>query len=225
MSKTHAINIALDRNYTLDEIKTFKIEFDYYHTEKREQNKKGMPKVQLLYNDVGKGSSQGGGQTTNDKSPFICTDIDENWWHLEYFITSLCPYLADHQDSALPLTQKFNGIKITDTDVYDHDGRTAFAVIDNLVFGSEPTSRLGLFNRTTSYSVDTYYWFKVAWSGELHSCVITTSDPTIAIQDTESTKSPFYIKGLKAGSFTATAILVVGDNRRVLSISNTLTVN
>ena len=81
----------------------------------------------------------------------------------------------------------------------------------------------GLFNRGTSFSVGGYYWFKIAWRGELQSCVMTFSDPTIAEQDLLSTKSPFYIKCLKTRTTTVTATLTISDGQ-VLSISNILTV-
>ena len=222
-NKAHSFNLSFDRDYTLSEIRFYKVEFDYYHAEKREQSNKGLPKVQLLYNTSTKGSDQGGTDSANEKSPYICTNIDENWWHLEYFITALCPTMADHQDTPLALNTKINGIKITDNNIYDYNSQTAFIVVDNFRLSSEPSSRLGLFNRTTSFSAGTYYWFKVAWTGELESCVITCSDNTIAEQDLDSTKSPFYIRGLSAGTFTATATLTMTSGQ-VLSISNTLTV-
>ncbi len=82
-------------------------------------------------------------------------------------------------------------------------------------FSIEPAARLGIFNAGTSWKAGSFYWFKIGFSGELHSCVITTSDPTIAVQDTESTNSPFYIKGLRAGTITATAVLEVGRNHTI----------
>lgn len=223
-NKAHSFNVATDRDYLLSEIRFFKVEFDYYHAEKRQQAGKGFPKVHLLYNNATKGSDQGGTDTVNDKSPFIATNLDENWWHLEYFITALCPTMADHQDTPISLTQKINGIKITDNNIYDYNGKTAFIVIDNLRFSSEDSSRLGLFNRTTSFAVGTYYWVKVCWTGEIHSINITFSDNTIAEYDTESTKSPFYIKGLKAGKVTFTVTMEVGNSHSILTIQNTLTV-
>jgi len=224
-TKDHTFYINLDREYALSEIATYKIEFDYYHAFKREQHDKGFPKVQLYSNNVARGSEQGGTETVTNISPFVAIDLDSDWWHLEYYVTSLCPTMADHQDTPIPLTYKINRVKIVDRAVYDYDGVTAFMVIDNMSLSPEPAARLGLFNRTTSYSAGTYYWFKVAWSGELHSCVITTSDPTVAIQDTESEKSPFYVYGIKKGKVLVTATLEIGDDHRIMSVSNTVTVN
>ena len=222
--KNHTVTLSTDRDYTLSEIRFMKVSFDYYYAEKREQAGKGLPKIQLLCDNVSKGSDQGGGDNATEKSPFICDDVGDGWWHLEYFITALCPTMTDHGDKPLPLSQKINGIKITDSFIFDYASNVAFSVIDNLRFSAGPTSRLGLFNRTTNVSVGGYYWFKVAWSGELRSCVITFSDPTLAEHDTASTSSPFYIKGLKAGKVTATAT-VETEHGTTLSISNQVTVS
>jgi hypothetical protein len=222
-TKSHSFVLDFDRDYTLGEIRFHKVEFDYYHAEKRQQAGKGFPKLQLLYNNSNKGSQQGGGETINEKSPFIATSIDENWWHLEYFITALAPTMADYQDTPISTSTKINGMKIIDDYVYDYGTSTEFMVIDNARLSIEPSPRLGLFNRTASYASGTYYWLKVAWTGELRSAVITVDDPTIAEQ-APSTKSPFYIKGLRAGTFTATATLTIGDGQVLSITSNRITV-
>ena len=222
-NKTHGFTVSLDRTYTLGEIRFQKVEFDYYHAQKRQQSNKGFPKVQLVENNVNRGTNQGGGDTINDKAPFIATHLNEDWWHLEYFITALAPTMADHGDTPIGLSTRINGIKITDDNVYDHDSMTAFFVVDNLRFSSAPASRLGLFNRTTSFASGGYYWFKVAWAGELQSVDITFSDDTIA-EYTPSASSPFYIRGLRAGSVTVTATLSINDGNQILSISNAVRV-
>ena len=135
----------------------------------------------------------------------------------------MCPTICDHQDTPQS-NYKVNRIKFVDRGVYDYAGTTAFMVLDNLVLTNEPGVRLGLFNRWAGDSVGKFFWFKVAWSGELHSCVLTTSDSTIAVPDTESTKSPFYVKLLKKGNVTITATLEIGSNHEIFSISNTITV-
>jgi len=92
----------------------------------------------------------------------------------------MCPTICDHQDK--PQTNyTINRIKFVDRGVYDYSGTTAYFIIDNLVFTNEPGARLGLFNRTGGDTVGKFFWFKVAWSGDLHSCVLTTSDPSIAV--------------------------------------------
>ena len=221
--KDHIFNINLDRDYNLYDIATCKIEFDYHHRYKREQYNKGFPSVQLYYNSTARGSAQGGGDTITNISPFTVTDIDENWWHLEYYITSMCPTICDHQDKPQS-NYKINSIRFNDKGVWDYADTTAFMVIDNLVFTNEPGARLGIFNRWTSDTAGKYFWFKVAWSGDLHSCVLTTSDSSIAVPDTESTKSPFYVYLLAAGRVTITATLEIGSNHQIFTISNTITV-
>ena len=222
-ARDHVFYVNLDRDYNLYDIATCKIEFDYYHTYKREQSTKGFPKLQLFSNNTGRGTAQGGDDTITDIAPYTVTNIDEDWWHLEYYITSMCPTICDHQDTPQS-NYKINRIKFVDRGVYDYAGTTAFMVLDNLVFTNEPGVRLGLFNRWAGDSVGKFFWFKVAWSGELHSCVLTTSDLTIAVPDTESTKSPFYVKLLKKGNVTITATLEIGSQHQVFSISNTITV-
>lgn len=223
-ARDHIFYVDLDQDYNLYDIATCKIEFDYYHTYKREQNTKGFPKIQLFSNNTGRGTAQGGDDTITEIAPYVVTNIDENWWHLEYYITSMCPTIADHQDK--PQTNyKINRIKFTDRGIYDYSDVTGWFVMDNLLLTNEPGARLGLFNRTAGDTVGKFFWFKVAWSGDLHSCVITTSDPDIAIWDDESTKSPFYVKLLARGSVTITATLEIGSGHEVFSISNTITVN
>lgn len=222
-TKDHSFVIALDRDYTVGEAKIYKVEFDYYHAEKRQQQGKGYPKVQLTYNGSGKGNTQGGGETVNDKSPFIVTDLGGGWWHLEYFITALCPTMADHGDTGINPNQKINGVRITDSAIYDFDGNTAFIVLDNLRLSSAPASRLGFFNRGTSVKVGNYYWVKVAWCGELHSVNITFSDDSIA-EYTPSDKSPFYIRAKAVGTVVMTVTIEAGDDHTILTIQNTLTI-
>lgn len=221
-TKDHTFIINLDRDYTIGEIKTYKVEFDYYHAQKRAQTGKGFPKCQLQYNGSNKGNNYGGGDTIDNKAPFIATSLDNNWWHLEYFITSLCPTFADHGDSGISENTKINGVKITDSAIYDYSGNTAFIVVDNFRLDNTLSSRLGLFNKGTSFKSNGYYWMKVCWSGSLVSANITFDDDTIA-EYAPSNKSPFYIYGKQAGTVVATCTLVIG-NGQTLSISNTLTV-
>ena len=221
-TKDHSFIVAFDQEYLLRDIKTYKVEFDYYHAEKRQQSGKGFPKLQLMYNTSGKGNTYGGGETVNEKSPFIATNLNQNWWHLEYFITSLCPTFADHGDTGISENTKLNGVKVIDSAIYDYGGNTAFIVVDNFRLDNTLSPRLGLFNRGTSFKANGYYWMKVCWAGPLVSANITFDDDTIA-EYRPSNKSPFYIYGLNVGTVVATCTLTLGDGQ-VLSISNTLTV-
>ena len=222
-TKDHSFIVSTDRDYTVNEIKVMKVEFDYYHAEKRQQVGKGFPKVQLAYNGTGKGNTQGGGETCNAKSPFIATNIGSDWWHLEYFITSLCPTndITAYTDSPISKNQKINGIKIVDSAIYDYNSKTAFVVIDNVQFSSQSCSRLGIYNKGTSFALSTgHYWFKVCWATELQSIVMSFSDSTVAEQDTAH---PFYILALSTGTTNVTATLTMTSGQ-VLSITNTITV-
>lgn len=235
-TKDHIVNINFDRDYYLSEIQFFKFEFDYYHRYKREQYNKGFPKVQFTINNSTLGSDQGGTDTCTEKSPFIATPIDEDWWHLEYYIFAHMPTIARHSDTPIALTKKINGVRINDRTMYDYAGTTAYVVIDNMSFSAEPTSRLGIFNRWTGDSAGKFFWFKVAFSGMLHSVKLYSSDNEIAVpefdpDDIESTTypfsngSPFYFSLLKAGTVQFTAVLEVGDNHDVFTItSDTFTI-
>ena len=225
----HSVNVTLDKTYTLGEIATWKVEFDYYHAEKRQQAGKGYPKVQLLYNNAGKGNTYGGGENISPTSVYLATNsADGKWWHLEYFITALCPTMSDHGDIVLSTTQKINGVRIVDSNIYDYNNNTAFIIVDNLKLTHTSSQRLGLFNAGTSFKVGHYYWMKIAWGGELQYVNISFTDldgnPTDEYAEyTPSDKSPFYIYGLKAGKIIATATLIVGGGQP-LTISNTLTI-
>ena len=236
-TKDHIINIDFDRDYPLSEIRYYKFEFDYYHRYKREQYNKGFPKVQFVINHSTLGSDQGGTDTCTEKSAFIATPIDEDWWHLEYYIYAHIPTLSNknHGNTPIALTKKINGVRINDRTMYDYNGTTAYVVIDNMKFSSEPCSRLGIFNRWTSDTAGKYFWFKVAFAGELHSVKLYSSDTSVAVPefdptDTVSTTAPFpnnspfdfYLVG--PGTVTMTAVLELGDDHRILTVSNTLTV-
>ena len=178
-----------------------------------------------MYNTSGKGNTHGGGETVTEKSPFIAYSINEDWWHLEYFVTSLCPTFADHGDSGINENTKINGVQVIDNAIYDYGGNTAFVVVDNFRFDNTLAPRLGLFNAGTSFKMSKgYYWMKICWAGTLNSCIMTFDDPTIAEQDTASTKSPFYVHALQPGTVTVTATLDLGEQHQLLSISNTLTI-
>ena len=224
-TKDHSFVVALDQEYILSDIRTFKVEFDYYHAEKRQQSGKGFPKCQLTYNGAGKGNTHGGGEIVTEKSPFIAYSINENWWHLEYFVTSMCPTYADHGDHGIAENTKINGVRIVDSAIYDYSGNTAFIVVDNFRLDNTLSPRLGLFNAGTSFKMSTgYYWMKICWAGTLNSCVMSFSDPTIAEQDLTSTKSPFYVHALQPGTVVVTATLDLGESHQILSISNTITI-
>ena len=228
--KDHKFIVDFDRDYLIGEIKTRKVSFDYYHAQKRQQTGKGLPKVELVYNGTRVGNTVGGGDTVASLSPlvaFSATEINNGWWHLEYFITALTPTFGDHGDNVISEDAVVNGVRIIDSNIYDHDSINAYIVIDNFQLSTQASTKLGLFNRGTTITTGNYYWMKVAWAGEVHSVTITfsdaDSDDPCAIY-TPSAKSPFYIKALHAGTIVATCTMELGDEHQILSISNTLTI-
>jgi hypothetical protein len=141
------------------------------------------------------------------------------------------PTIAKGKDTPIATTKKINGVRITDRTMYDYAGTTAYVVIDNMQFSAEPTSRLGIFNRWTSDVVGNLFWFKVAWSGELHSVKLYSSDNSIAVPefdptDTVSTSypfpngSPFYFHLLAPGTVRFTAVLEIGENHDIYTITS-----
>lgn len=235
--KNHSIILKTDRDYLLSEIHTMKVEFDYYHGKKREQYNNGLPSVELYSNNSKKGNTQGGGNTlasVNSKSVYFATDIGDDWWHLEFFITALCPPYScpEYNNNTVPSpSTKINGIKISDKNIINFGSTTAFVVIDNLRFSSTLSPRLGLFNKGTTLSVGDKYWIKIAWAGELaggyNGVAYSFSDPTIIEQDPDQTRSPFYLYATGAGTVTVTATLTIvdGDSFQYLSIVVTLTIS
>lgn len=235
-NKAHTFDIRFDRTYQLKEIKFHKIEFDYYHAEKRQQVGKGYPKAQLVYNNSTRGNNLGGGDTIDERATFVSTDINGGtWWHLEYFITALCPTTVAHGDTGINETTNINGVRITDDNIYDYDvevegvtvRKTAFVVVDNFRLSTAPSSRLGLWNRTTSVTVGGYYWIKVAFAGVLEEAnwpaindvtmTYTSTDGGEVEQDRSSFATLFYIKGVHAGHVvvTVTVRTANGETRSI----------
>lgn len=231
--KDHVFYINLDKDYYLFDIDTCKIEFDLYHKYKREHQDRGFPKLQLYTGNTARGRAQGGDETITDIAPYTVTNIDEDWWHLEYYIVAMAPTMTGHTDTAQG-NYKVNRIKFVDRNVYDFNGTTGYFIVDNLVLTNKPGVRIGLFNNWTGDAAGKFFWFKVAWSGDLHSCNLSTSDSTIAVPefepDSDSTRapfpdgSPFYVKFLSPGNVTITATVVIGDEHLTQTISKTFTV-
>ena len=237
-NKAHTFDISFDRPYELSEIKFHKIEFDYYIAKKRSGNNKGYPKAQLLSGNSTKGNQLGGGTTINDKATFLSTSINGgDWWHLEFFMTALAPTTA-YYDSPVPEDTSITGIRFTDDYInnYDSNGETvvAFVIIDNLRFSTAPTSRLGLFNRTTEVTVGKQYWIKVAFAGVLEKSrwpdendvemSFTSTDGGEVEQDRSMFETLFYIKGKHAGTVYVTVTVHTADGEERSITTNKLTI-
>ena len=236
----HFVTINTDRKYYLNEISTMKVEFDYYHGHKRDQKDRGLPSVKLMKDNTEQGNAVGGGDRITSASitstvAYFATDIGNDWWHMEYFITALCPPYCAHGDSVPnQSTVYINRIKIIDRNICNltsGSDTTAYVVIDNLRFTSTLSPRLGLFNKGASFTLaNGYYWMKIAWAGELSGgfagVSFSFSSPGIVEQDTSQTKSPFYLHALSKGSVDVTVTLTIidGDGFQYLSLTNTITV-
>lgn len=223
------IKFKNNKTYKVSDLVYNKIEFDYYHAEKRDPNKtkRGIPTIQLMNNNSGRGNSQGGTDEEKPLSPFTVEDIGNGWWHLEYFITSLVPTWAKSGwDTPSDPNAIINCVKISDKNIFNQpNSDPAFVIIDNFKIGSNPSNKVGQFNSGTKFAHgnDSHYWFKAAWARTYHSCTFSFSDNTIADHlDIEG--CPFYITGKAAGSVVVTINIIVGYNRQQVSISNTITV-
>ena len=232
--KNHSIILKTDRDYLLSEIHTMKVEFDYYHAQKRQQADYGLPSIQLYSNNSSRGNTKGGANSIDkvgSKEVYFASDIGDGWWHFEFFITALCPPYSAYTDGVPAGNTKINGIKILDKNIMNFDSTTAFVVIDNLRFTATLAPRLGLFNGTNSFSYGGHYWMKVAWAGQLAGgfagVSFSFSAPGIIEQDTTQNNSPFYLLGVGTGTVTVTCTLTIvdGDGFQQLSISNKITVS
>lgn len=224
-NEDHIVDFKFDRQYSIAELRTKKIEFDYFHAQKRSQKAKGIPGVQLIQINkttgavTTKGNMHGSTESYDSaKSPFLKTDLDTDWWHLEYYICSLSGTGGDsNYDSGLPADGTMvDGIRINDKYMFDHDSISAYSIIDNLRICCTPSPRLGNWNRTAfTMNVGGHFWVKACWSGVLHKAELTFSDDTLA-EHFDSTDSPFYIKATGAGTVVVHVKLTVGYNRQVL---------
>ena len=210
---TNAV-ISFGKTYTVGEIYNRKIEFDM-----KTSNINYGKTIQMMKNT----SSVGSSIDSSKHSSYKVTNIVDDWYHIEVPVTAFVSLISGYDTTDLPaknlITKEVNAIKIN----------CGTCIIDNLRISCSPC-QLGLYNNGTSFSNGGAYWFKISWVGILHSCTMTFSDDTIAEQvptDDPHIKngSPFYIRGLSAGTVTVTATLVVGYNHRTQTISNTLTVN
>ena len=206
------VSIKFNKAYKVSEVANKKIEFDI----KGDIN--FSKTIQILDGTTNFGSSIESGK----HSSYIVTPINAEWNHIEIAVPCLVSLISGYDRQDLPAgnvaSRNITGIRINARD----------CVIDNLKFGSSATS-LGIYNNGTSFSATGVYWFKISWVGVMHSVVITVDDDTVAEQVSPTDPkikngSPLYLKGKKAGTIVATARFVVGYDRRVLTISNTLTV-
>ena len=184
------------------------IEFDFYHA-----NNQNKPQVAFANNKKTIGTT---GSYSGTKTNYRFTSINSDWWHIQVHITSLVVPAVSHADSATH-NDPVDRIRIT----------SGNCVIDNLRITCIPSNEnngLGIYNNGTSMSKGGYYWMKVSWAGVLHQCTFTYDNDGYISQEVGAAH-PFYLYGEKAGTVLVTAHLVVGYDRRNITISNTITVN
>ncbi len=205
--------ISFGRTFTVGEIQNKKVEFDI-----KTSNINYGKTLQLYKNS----SSVGSTVDSSKHSSYKITNIVDDWYHVEVPVTCLISTISGYNGGDVPAknvaSKEINAIKIN----------AGNCVIDNLRICGGPQA-LGIYNNGASFGAGTAYWFKVSWVGKLHSCVITFDNPIaeqISLDDPLlENGSPFYIKGLSAGTVVATATVVCGYNHRTYTISNTLTIN
>ena len=205
------MKISLGKDYRVGDIAEKKVEFDL------KGNVSYSKTLQLYYNDKAVGGEVASQYHTNYKT----TPLGGDWYHIEVPVSALAPLISGYRSENLPeegLADKLvNAIRINAGGV----------IIDNLRIGSSDMG-LGLSNKTDIIELNKKpYWLKVGWVGKLYGCTITFDDDTlaeqVAITDPNlAHASPFYIRGLQAGTVVATARVVYGYNRRVATISKTL---
>jgi len=212
-SGSTTLTLGLGKTYTIGEIQNSKIEFDM------KTSNINYGKTLTLMHDTSSISST---VDSSKHSAYKCTNITDDWYHIEVPVTSLISTISGYGSQDIPAKniekKEVNAIKIN----------AGTCVIDNLKIGSTSTP-LGIYNNGTSFSSGSVYWFKVAWVGKLHSCTMTFDNPIAEQVSTNDPNikngSPFYIRGLSSGTINVTAQLIMGYDRHVLTIQKTLTVN
>ena len=231
-NSTHAVNFtktpggndnfsvyALDRTYTLEEIRNKKVEFDL-----NTSRSTWKPSVELIYND-GTNLTLVGEKTDINKDKTVrthykITKTSGDWWHIEVPVSALAPTICDPAYGNRPysLSLQVNAIRLG-------NGNT---IVDNVRIGSTP-SELGIFNSWASSPVNSYYWLKVSWVGYLDltdpSNVSITFSDNQAITRVQSDKSPFIIQGLITGTYTVTVVVKSGYNRLPHTMQTQLTIS
>ncbi len=213
---TTSFFIGFGRTYKFGDIQNAKVEFDM-----KTSNINYGKTIQLA-----KGSSGFGSSVDSSKhSAYKCTNIQDDWYHIEVPVAACASTISGYGEKQdIPVknieNKEIDGVKLN----------AGSCVIDNLrISGS--SCELGIYNNPTWVpAVGEVFWLKVSWVGKLHSCTMTFSDDTLASQvpltDPNLVNgSPFYINLLSAGTVDVTANLVVGYNRRQVSISKAITIN
>ena len=211
------IVIGFGTTYKVGPTQNAKVEFDM-----KTANVNYGKTIQLM-----NGSSTLGSNIDSSKaSSYKCTNIQDDWYHIEVPITTFISTISGYNGKDKPhtdvLNKEYNAIKIN----------AGTCIVDNLRLSSSQCE-LGIFNNPTyKPSVGEVFWLKTAWVGKLYPELVTMtfSDNTLArripLDDPNLMfGSPFYIELLGSGSLTITCTITSGYNRAVHSIQHTITIN
>lgn len=210
------ITIGFGKTYTIGAIEHAKIEFDM------KTSSINYGKTVVLVNGT---KTFGSVINSKNHSAYKCTNIIDDWYHIEVPVTAFSSTISGYDKKDLPasdiLTKEINGIKIN----------AGTCTIDNLRITGSPCE-LGIFNSPTYQPVvGEIYWLKVSWVGVLYAeeVEMSFSDDTMArripLTDPKLKHgSPFYLEWLASGTCTITCTVVCGYNRRVQTVNFTVTV-
>lgn len=204
------ITIGFGKTYKIENIQNAKVEFDM-KTSRINYGKS----IGLYKNSTSVGSTM----WSNKTNAYKCTNIQDDWYHIEIPITTFISTIsgiwvngvAKDQPHTDVGNKEVNAIKINAGD----------CTIDNLRITSTPCE-LGNFNNPDyKPSVNEFFWLKTAWVGKLYPELvsITFSDNALAkripIDDKNLMNgSPFYVQLLGTGTVTMTCTVISGYNRQ-----------
>ena len=212
------IVLGFGKTYKVGPTQNAKIEFDM-----KTANIAYGKTIQLM-----NGSSTLGSNIDSSKaSSYKCTNIQDDWYHIEVPITTLISVISGYYPSQdKPPTnvqnKEYNGIKIN----------AGTCIIDNLRVTSTQCD-LGIFNNPTwKPEVGHAFWLKVSWVGILYPelVTITFNDDTLGMRiplddPNLMNGSPFYIELLRTGTLIITCTVVSGYNRSVHTVQHSITIN
>lgn len=201
---------------TLGEMKSKKIEFDYYHTMRGgDSQTRSYPRISLARGTSSISSQIEQGGNTTKHNAYTATPINDDWWHIECYITSILALNFHTDDSEL-----INGIIINDNYLTDIDDVTGFAVIDNLkVTRGTPAATL---SNTTSSGGDGFM-MRENYCGRLWNKVATSSNESVATVRYET--DYVYLNKVSSGKTTITITYTLGCSREQVEVTKTLTIN
>lgn len=205
------ITVSLYRTYKFSEIANQNIEFDLKVA--RDFGKI----VELMSGNNRIGLALDSKQCTS----YDITDLGNNWYHIELPVNAIDSLISGYNGKNVST----NANKIIDAVRFNFGD----CIIDNLRIGGTQ-SAVGVYNsKTYKPVVGEFWWFKVSWTGALHSVDISLDDETmgrrVPVTDPKlAHESPFYIEWLSSGTVTITATIICGYSRVEHTISKTINI-